>query len=70
MSQVSPFTLQRPDNSLGTFSSPADIAAVLGLRPRAVYKAIDEGELRAFKFRGRLRVHENDLHDYIERSQV
>lgn len=57
-------------SSLGTFLAPKTVAHMLGLQPRAIYKAIDAGELRAFKFRNRLRVNRDDLQDYVERCAV
>lgn len=59
-----------PSSSLGKFLAPKTVAHMLGLQPRAVYKAIEAGELRAFRFRNRLRIDRDDLQDYVERSVV
>jgi excisionase family DNA binding protein len=50
--------------------APKSVAHKLGLQPRAIYKAIESGELRAYRFRGRLRIHQDDLGLYIERCMV
>lgn len=55
--------------SLG-FLSPNEVAKILGLKPRAVYNMIQDGELRAYKFRGRFRIKATDLQQLIERSRV
>lgn len=58
-------------NSLGRqFLAPKTVAFRLGLQPRAIYKAIEAGELRAHRFRNRLRIRESDLDQYIEGSIV
>lgn len=57
-------------SSLGGFLAPKTVAHSLGLQPRAIYKAIEAGELRAFRFRNRLRIREDDLTAYIERCAV
>lgn len=54
--------------SLGPLLSPAQVAALVGLKERAIYKAVQDGELRAFKLRGRIRVDRADLQDWLERS--
>ena len=55
-----------PSLSLGGFLAPKQVAYKLGLQPRAIYKAIEAGELRAYRFRNRLRIRESDLTNYID----
>jgi excisionase family DNA binding protein len=45
--------LTLPDRRLLTVS---DVAETTGLSPNAVYRAVADGELRASKLRGRLRI--------------
>lgn len=56
-------------SSLG-FLSPAEVAELLGLGQRAVYNMIADGELAAYKFRGRFRIKPKDLNALIERSRL
>lgn len=54
--------------------SPAQVAELTGLSRaaiyRAVYRAVEEGELPASKLRGRVRVEEADLAAWKERMRV
>ena len=56
-----------PDRSLLTVSQ---VAEATGLSPNAVYCAIWDGELRASKLRGRLRVQLVDLDAWIDSNLV
>lgn len=47
-----------------------DVAEATGLSPNAVYRAIWDGELRAAKLRGRLRVKLADLDAWIDSNLV
>jgi excisionase family DNA binding protein len=67
---MSPTPTESPSRSLGGFLAPKQVAHRLGLQPRAIYKAIEAGELRAFRFRNRLRISESDLTNYIDGSVV
>ena len=55
--------LNLPDRRLLTVS---DVAEATGLSPNAVYRAIWDGELRASKLRGRLRIQLADLDAWID----
>jgi excisionase family DNA binding protein len=46
------------------------VARILGLKPRAVYNMIRDGELTAYKFRNRIRVRKHDLDILIEEAQI
>ena len=52
------------------FKSPKEIASLCGLSPRAIYRAISRGELRASRLCGRLRCRTVDVDEWIERNQV
>ena len=48
----------------------SEVAEATGLSPNAIYRAIDAGELRASKLRGRLRVRFADVDDWIDSNVV
>jgi excisionase family DNA binding protein len=50
--------------------SPAQVAELTGLSRAAIYRAVEEGELRASKLRGRIRVEETELAAWKERTLV
>ncbi len=50
--------------------SPAQVAELTGLSRAAIYRAVEEGELRASKLRGRIRVEEAELAAWKERARV
>jgi excisionase family DNA binding protein len=52
------------------FKSPKEIARLCGLSPRAIYRAISRGELRASRLCGRLRCRTIDVEDWIEHNLV
>jgi excisionase family DNA binding protein len=52
------------------FKSPKEIASLCGLSPRAIYRAISRGELRASRLCGRLRCRTVDVEEWIARSLV
>jgi excisionase family DNA binding protein len=52
------------------FVSPGEVAKLLSLDTRAIYKAIQDGELKAYRFRGRFRIAMSDLENYIEKAKV
>lgn len=56
-----------PDRRLLTVS---EVAEATGLSPNAVYRAIWDGDLRASKLRGRLRVQLADLDAWIDSNLV
>jgi excisionase family DNA binding protein len=59
--------LNRSDRRLLTVS---EVAEATGLSPNAVYRAIWDGELRASKLRGRVRVQLADLDAWIDSNLV
>jgi excisionase family DNA binding protein len=50
--------------------SPKDVAEECGLRPRAIYNAVSDGELPAYRLRGRLRITRPDLDAWIAKNRV
>jgi excisionase family DNA binding protein len=50
--------------------SPKQVAAALGLSRSAVYRLIEDGELRAYRVRGRLRVEPAEVRALRERNRV
>ena len=50
--------------------SPLEVARELGLSRSAVYRLIEEGELVAYKVRGRLRVERGELDALRDRCRV
>ncbi len=50
--------------------SPAQVAELCGLSRRAVYRAIERGELPAARLCHRLRVETGDLDAWLHRSRV
>ena len=49
--------------------SPREVAAAIGLSRSAVYRLIEDGELAAYKVRGRLRVEPGEVRAFKERNQ-
>lgn len=56
--------------SLGTLLSPEEVAGAVGLTVRSIYKAVREGELPAFKLRGRLRIRQEDVEAWLDQARV
>ena len=50
--------------------SPREVAAALGLSRSAVYRLIEDGELPAYKVRGRLRIEPQEVHALKQRNRV
>ena len=50
--------------------APSTVAQLCGLSRRAVYRAIERGELRASRVCSRLRVRPADLTDWLDRNRV
>lgn len=51
------------------FFTVAEIAEILKINKNAVYEVINSGELPAIKGIGRLKVSEDDLRKFIEKSK-
>ena len=52
------------------FLRPAEAAALAGLSTRAIYRAIQRGELRAVRLCSRLRIPREDFDDWVARGAV
>jgi excisionase family DNA binding protein len=50
--------------------SPSEVARELGVSRSVVYRAIDAGEIPAYKFRGRLRVTPDAVQQVREQNRV
>ncbi len=53
-----------------SFRTPEQIAQRTGLSRKAIYRAIERGELTAYRLCGRLRIHPDDEHAWINGSRV
>ena len=49
---------------------PDEVAAMCGLSRKAVYRAIERGELRASKLCSRLRITPEDIDSWIEANKI
>jgi excisionase family DNA binding protein len=52
------------------FLRPAEAAELAGLSTRAIYRAIERGDLRASRLCSRLRIAREDFDDWVARSAV
>jgi excisionase family DNA binding protein len=52
------------------FLTPKAIAELTGLNYRSVLREIEDGELAAYKLRGRLRVKVEDYEEWLSRNAV
>lgn len=50
--------------------SPAEVSAEIGLSRSAVYRAIEDGDLVAYRVRGRLRIEPAELTAFKRRQRV
>jgi excisionase family DNA binding protein len=57
-------------NHEAMFLRPAEAAALAGLSTRAIYRAIQRGELRAVRLCSPLRIPRDGFDDWVERSAV
>lgn len=53
---------------MSNFYSPTSLASRLSLDRKTIYRAIERGELRAFKIGAALRIDPDDVSDWLERS--
>ncbi len=58
------------DEQVDRLLSPEDVAVRCGLSRRAVYRAIERGDLLASRLCHRLRIRPADVDAWIERSRV
>lgn len=54
----------------GPLLSPEEVAALCGLSRKAVYRAIERGELHAFRLCSRLRVRPEHVESWLAANQV
>ena len=52
------------------FMTVNQVAEAVALHPKVVRRAIDAGELRAFKLRTRIRIRESDFEAWIDANRV
>jgi excisionase family DNA binding protein len=66
-------------NSLSAAPRPADVRALLspeevarqcGLSRRAVYRAVERGELRASRLCSRIRIRASDVEEWVDESRI
>jgi excisionase family DNA binding protein len=53
-----------------TFLRPSEAAEITGLSTRAIYRAIERGELRAARLCSRLRIPRDAFDEWVERCSV
>lgn len=52
------------------YLSPQDVGKMVDLHPRVIQRAVNEGEIAAFKLRGKIRIRHADLDAWIEANRV
>jgi excisionase family DNA binding protein len=52
------------------FRTPEQVAKRTGLSRKAIYRAIERGELPAYRLCGRLRIHPDDEQTWLEHNRV
>jgi excisionase family DNA binding protein len=62
--------MQATSDSDGLFLRPSEAAALAGLSTRAIYRAIQRGELQAVRLCSRLRISRVAFGEWIRRSTV
>ena len=55
---------------VGALLSPEEVARQCGLSRRAVYRAIERGELRASRLCSRIRIRAADVEAWVEENQI
>ncbi len=58
------------DSNGSVLLSPEQVATACGLSRRAVYRAIDRGELTAFRLCSRLRIRPEDVEAWVQGNQI
>jgi excisionase family DNA binding protein len=53
-----------------TLISPEAVAEICGLSRRAVYRAIERGDLRAFRLCSRLRIRPEDVEAWVRANEI
>ena len=60
----------RPPPDADSLLSPEQVARRCGLSRRAVYRAIERGELRASRLCSRIRIRAGDVEAWVEENQI
>jgi excisionase family DNA binding protein len=60
----------RPSTDVGALLSPEEVASHCGLSRRAVYRAIERGELRASRLCSRIRIRATDVDAWVDENQI
>jgi len=60
----------RPPADVDALLSPEEVARRFGLSRRAVYRAIERGELRASRLCSRIRIRAADVEAWVEENQI
>ena len=60
----------RPPTDVDALLSPEEVAGQCGLSRRAVYRAIERGELRASRLCSRIRIRAADVEAWVDESQI
>ena len=60
----------RPPAAADALLSPEDVARQCGLSRRAVYRAIERGELRASRLCSRIRIRSADVDAWVDENQI
>jgi len=58
------------DNMKTKFLDPEEIAEDLSIKRRAVMALVRKGELPAYRFNSEVRVKQNDLETFVEKSKI
>jgi excisionase family DNA binding protein len=58
------------DVAIPTLLSPENVAEACGLSRRAVYRAIERGELRASRLCSRIRIRPDDVEAWVQENQI
>lgn len=56
--------------SLGNLLTPEEVAERVGLKVRAVYNAVRNGDLRAYRVSNRIRIREEDYEAWVLDSEI
>jgi excisionase family DNA binding protein len=60
----------RPPAGVDALLSPEEVARQCGLSRRAVYRAIERGELRASRLCSRIRIRVADVEAWVDENQI
>lgn len=54
----------------GEFLSPQDVSEIVGLHTRVIHRAVNEGEIEAYKLRGKIRIRRSDFEAWLAAHKV